>query len=339
MIMGNFHQGQFGDMKNNEPPNATSDDVEEFEEAAESSANERCPTWLLDLRRSSHQRGFYQSLGDHALIYTDRASDQLVISFDNLSSVRDDTLHRDPWGYSFVAKAGWSQLGVLAFRPNWFRDPVLFAALKQLADTGFFAGFRKVTLTGTSMGGYGACAFASLIPGATVIAFSPQVTLKKELVPWEKRFSSGRKADWSGPYADADAEVAQASDVWLFYDPRCADDLAHINRFQGPNIRHLKMRHAGHKTAFVLRRSGLLSSTVRDIIEGRMTEKAFYASYRSNRRLPWFLNAVADHAADRDRPRLIGRMVRFLHANGQGFAAHGIRKKHLLHTTHDPLHR
>lgn len=317
-----------------EPPEAGEED---FDEPAEDAARDACPAWLRDLRRSENRRGFYRSLGDHALVFADRGADRLIVSFDNLHSVRDDVLSRDPWGYSFAACNGWSQLGVMAFRPDWFRDPALFDALRQLAAEGFFRRFGGVTLTGTSMGGYAACAFASLAPGCKVIAYSPQSTLKKTLVPWEKRFGSGRKADWSGPFADAAAETAAAAQVWLVHDPYFEADRRHVQRFSGDNLHVLKMRHAGHKTALVLRQAGLLSQVTRDVVENRMTEARFHAAYRGTHRQPWFLNAVADHAAGRGKPDLVARMVTFLRRNGQGFAAHGIRKRHLVGTPYDPL--
>lgn len=319
------------------PIDAHDDKADEFDEFAGDAPDERCPAWLNDLRRSPHRKGFYRSLGDHALVFADRGTERLVICFDNLSSVRDDTIHRDPWGYGFAAKQGWSQLGVMGFRADWFRDPALFEAMAELAQQGFFRRFRDVTLTGTSMGGYAACAFASLIPGCKVIAYSPQSTLAKKLVPWEKRFSSGRKADWSGPFADAAAEIGDAAQVWLVYDPLLEGDRRHVERFSGANVHHLKMRNGGHKTAFVLRRAGLLSQVTCDVVDGRMTEARFYAAYRTIHRQPWFLNAMAQRAIAADRPHLVGRMVRFLHGNGQAATAHNLRKQYLAGTPHDPL--
>ncbi|MDP5306915.1 hypothetical protein [Paracoccus spongiarum] len=310
---------------------------EDFELREDKAAGVVAPQWLHDLRRSSHRQGFYRALGNHALVFADRGGDTLVVSFDNLSSARDDVVDRDPWGYGFVAKHGWSQLGVMAFTPDWFRDPTLFEAMQQLAQQGFFQRFRNVTLTGTSMGGYGACAFASLVPGCRVLALSPQSTLRKDLVPWEKRFSSGRKADWSGPFADAAAEISGAAQVWLVHDPLVENDHLHVRRFAGPNVHLLRMRHAGHKTALVLRRAGQLSQVSRDVIEGTMSEARFYATYRENRRSRWFAGAVAERAAWRGRLDLVGRTVRFLRDGGQGFAAHEIRKQYLGGSGHDPL--
>ena len=73
------------------------------------------PAWLTDLRRSPHRRGFYQSEDAFAVMFADRGSDTLVVTFDNLSSARDDAVNRDPWGYGFVAGNGWSNLGAVSY--------------------------------------------------------------------------------------------------------------------------------------------------------------------------------------------------------------------------------
>ena len=192
-------------------------------------------------------------------------------------------------------------------------------------------------MTGTSMGGYAACAFSGLAPGCNVIAFSPQSTLKKDLVPWEERFSSGRKADWSGDFADAAAMTSAAGKVWLVYDPGIAEDRQHVERFDGPNIHKLRARHGGHKTALILRRAEILSTVVRAVVEDSLTEAGFYREYRAVRRLPWFLNGVADAAFARGRFGLTTRLIHFLRLRGQGFAAHKLRQKQTELSGIDPL--
>lgn len=311
---------------------------EEFDGGDAGRPADPAPAWLVDLRGSPHQQGFYRGLGNHALVFADPGAERLVVNFDNLSSVRDDVVDRDPWGYGFVARQGWSQLGVLAFTRDWFRDSVLFAALTDLADQGFFARFASVTLTGTSMGGYAACAFASLVPGCQVIALSPQSTLSKPQVPWEKRFSAGRKADRSGPFADAASGLRHAGAAWLVYAPCCTEDARNIARFKGRHLRHLRMRHAGHKTALALRRAGLLDWTVTEVVEGRLTEARFQTACGGLRREPWYLDALAAHAAAGGKLRYVGRLVSLLAAQGQGFAAHRLRKNYLIGNLYDPLH-
>lgn len=285
------------------------------------------PKWLIDFRRSENRRGFYQSLGDYALLYTERSKEHLMVSFDNLSQARDNNLDREPWGYEFVAKNNWSQLGVLAFRPDWFRDDSLFDELRKLADSGFFRSFKSVTMTGTSMGGYGACAFSSLVPGCRVIAFSPQSTLDKARVPWENRFSSGRKANWSGPFADGAEESATAENVFLVYDPNYEPDVLHVNRFTAPNAVYLKARYSGHKSALFLRRAGILSTIVRETVAGRMSEANFAKIYRRGREVPWFVNGLANRIIESGNKLRLERLVRVLKSRDLGSIANMIEKR------------
>jgi esterase/lipase superfamily enzyme len=265
------------------------------------------PSWLLDLRASEHRRGFYQSFPQYAVQFVDRGSENLVVSFDNLSSVREDPVDRESWGYGFIRKNGWSHLGVMAFEAAWFRNQELFDYLASLASSGFFRRFGSVTMMGTSMGAYAATAFATLAPGCNVIAFSPQSTLKKALVPWESRFISGRKADWTGPYADAAEEAGAAGRVWLVYDPLMPEDHKHADRYHGDNILRLQARYAGHKTALFLRRAELLSTVVREAVSGTLDEQRFYQLYRKGRTMPWYLNALGDRIASSPRPQRLHR--------------------------------
>jgi hypothetical protein len=263
------------------------------------------PDWLVAFKTGPFPEGTYHAGRGFSTVFSDRASDVLVVSFDNLSQVREDMVPRSPWGYSFVAKNGWSQLGVMSDNADWFRNDALFAHMRSLSEAGFFAKFRKVVMTGTSMGGYAACAFAGLAPGCTVLAFSPQSSLKKDLVPWETRYNSGRKADWTGDFADAAETSRSAAAVYLIYDPFFAEDVRHIDRFTGDNVIRLKARYAGHKTALFLRRAGGLSDVVRTVVETEMTAAAFYQIYRKGRNLPWYMHAVRNRITGGGRDRLL----------------------------------
>lgn len=276
--------------------------------AAPAPATVAAPAWLTDLRAGPHHKGFYQSFDDYAANFVERSADHLVVSFDNLSSVRDDPVDRESWGYGFIRKNGWSHMGVMAFKPSWYRDDDLIDYLKSLAEDGFFRRYRSVTMIGTSMGAYAATAFASLAPGCGVVAFSPQSTLRKKLVPWEERFAPGRRADWKGDFADGAVEVHAADRVWLLYDPLFEPDRMHADRYQGPNIIRLRARYAGHKTALFLRRAGLLSTVVREAVAGTLDERRFYELYRTGRLLPWYLNGIGDRVGNSGRRDRLDRV-------------------------------
>ncbi|WP_330449599.1 hypothetical protein FLP41_05240 [Paracoccus marcusii] len=44
---------------------------------------------------------------------------------------------REPWGYKFIRKEGWSHMGILSYVPGWFRDAALHRYLMSLRDSGF----------------------------------------------------------------------------------------------------------------------------------------------------------------------------------------------------------
>ena len=275
------------------------------------------PQWLVDLRRSPYRRGFYHSEEEFAALHVERERAHLFVSFDNLSQVGHDQIDREAWGYEFARKSGWSQLGIFAFRANWFRNRTLFAYLRQLRDNGLFARYQTVTFAGTSMGAYAACAFSSVAPGAQVIAFSPQSTLSPALVPWEARFPGGRAADWSGDFADAADQTATAQTVYLVYDPTEPADAAHADRFTGANIVRLRTPRAGHKTALRLRQTDMLSQVVRGLATRTMDAPAFHALYRQSRLQPWYLDALGQRLHARGRTDWLRRLSDIAGRNGR----------------------
>ena len=282
------------------------------------------PRWLADLRRSDHKRGWYYSEEKFAAQMTYRSKDTLIVSFDNLSSVKDPSLARETWGYPFYRSEDWSHLGVMAFEKNWFRDEMLFNFLEGQAKSGFFKRFKRVVMTGTSMGAYAATAFSALAPGCTVMAFSPQSTLDKKLVPWEERFGSGRKQDWSGRYRDAPECCRKAKDVFVIYDPYFEPDRLHAERYQGDNIHHLKSWYSSHKSALFMRRADLLKGVMQAAVAGKMTPQLYYKMFRSRRDLPWYYNGLADHALKAGHKGLAHIMAGHLTKNGRPALAKSI---------------
>lgn len=290
--------------------------MHDAEAATPASTVEPAPDWLVNFRRSPFPTGSYVSGPGFGVVFTDRGSDVLMVSWDNLSSANEDTMDRTPWGYAFVAKNGWSQLGIMTFSGDWFRNDALIAHLTSLRDSGFFSRFRKVVMTGTSMGGYAATAFASLAPGCTVVAFSPQSTLKQDLVPWETRFASGRRADWSGGFADGAVESQAAGQVFLIFDPRFEPDKRQTDRYLGDNVTRLTARYAGHKAALFLRRAGLLSAVVKAAVADALTPTEFYRIYRGGRRLPWYGHAVLARLIDGGHQRHVPRFAKAMQGRG-----------------------
>lgn len=279
------------------------------------------PAWLSDLRRSANKRGWYYSDDTFAMQMTMRSNDVLVVSFDNLSDVSETSLARTTWGYTFYRDEGWSHMGVMAYEKNWFRDPRLFNFLEGQVKTGIFKRYRQVVFTGTSMGAYAATAFASLSPGCTVLAFSPQSTLAEDLVPWEDRFGSGRRQDWTGRYRDATEHCTKAKKAFIVFDPYFAPDKMHAERYQGDNIIPLKSWYATHKSARFMRRADILKDVMRSAVADTLTPASYYKLYRARRSLPWYVAGLTDHLFDKGHTKLAAGLANHLHdINRHGLA-------------------
>ena len=192
----------------------------------------------------------------------------------------------------------------MARRKDWYRCPQLIAYLQKLADDGVFAEFAQVWLSGTSMGGFAALAFASLAPGATVIAFNPQTTLDETLVPWEERFGMGRARDWSLPHSDAAFEIDEAARVFVLFDPFFTPDRRHVERLEGENVTRLKTWCSGHFSPVFLRRANLLKPVMQHALDGTLTPAVFYTLYRERRMLPWYRKALQTNLQERGHERL-----------------------------------
>lgn len=254
--------------------------------------------------------GFFADLPDHLLAYVPapgtapRAERRLVVTYDNLASVRDLDGRR-LWGQEFLLASGWDVLGVLIKAKDWFRHPPLIAAMESLRDDGFFASFGAVSAFGSSMGGFGALTFAGLYPGATILAFAPQSTLDSARVPFETRYRYARRTlPWTGPYADAADAARAAARIYLVYDPHQREDALHVARLEGANTLSLRMPHFGHKLPPALLRMGQLKPLAHAALAGTLAPAQFHRMMRARFGSPAYLEALLARAGERGHNRL-----------------------------------
>ncbi|WP_281967280.1 glycosyltransferase family 2 protein [Roseovarius nanhaiticus] len=265
------------------------------------------PRWLDDLRPGAEGEGFFEKNLRHSLMFIKRPSDRLLVTFDNLSNVNDDSVLREPWAYKYASDSGYSHLGVMAHVSDWYRDADLIQRFEGLVAQGFFEGYERVVFAGVSMGGYASLVFSSLVPGAHVIAINPQSTLDPDLVPWETRYENGRRQDWTLPLGDGAALTHGAGRVNIFYDPHFELDQYHVDRFHGDNVRIFRCWFSNHKTAVFLRKIGALKPVMTHCIMDELTEAEFYDLYRARRNLPWYRGALSNYFRERGREALADR--------------------------------
>jgi hypothetical protein len=251
---------------------------------------------------NTSQSDFATELRSHRLDFS-AGDDTLIISFDNAGAPHREQFDRRPWGHKFFSEEGHSVLGIIARASDWYRCDSLHRALLDLCESGFFRRFRSITLTGSSMGGYGATAFASLFPGCNVISFNPQSTLRRDLVPWDTAHKNGMKQDWTGLFSDGAAEVATASKVYIFYDPFHPLDRRHAARYSQQNVRLMRAPMLGHGLPDAYLEMGMLKEIMRRGIAGDLTDQWYYAAIRKRRTLPRYFKHLAVPLAAHGRSR------------------------------------
>ena len=213
-----------------------------------------------------------------------RRSDVLLVTFDNLSSIGEYDPPQ-PWLQARAARGGLSILGILASRKDWYRNADTAGLIIALRDAGLFAGFRRVVFTGASMGGFAALAYSALVPGSTVLAFSPQSTLSRKIAPFERRYTyAQRKWDWKSPdFLDAALAVPLTAEVVLVYDPFVPEDRLHAKRLAGPNVETVALDHFGHKAIRGLKPLGVLQMLIDGVAKGTLDHAALHQGLRKRR--------------------------------------------------------
>lgn len=272
--------------------------------------------------------GFFEEMPHHVAAYIPGTAPdgRLVVSFDNLASVNE--IPRMPWGYRLIAAQGWSSLGILVKRKDWYRDPGLWSFFERLRDEGFFARHAGVSFYGASMGGFGAATFAAAAPGAVVVAFAPQSTLDRRLVPFETRYRAGRKlGDWTDPrFADAAIGIRAAGRAYVIHDPTVPLDAGHAARLRGPNVIHLSARRMGHKLPPAFQKMKILKPFAIAALEGRLEAPEFYRMLRERRHSQAYLEALLIRARQRGHLDLARRLADSALAQGGNWKIRRQRK-------------
>jgi hypothetical protein len=246
--------------------------------------------------------------GDHANLWFEGAGDALVVSFDNLATI-DEGWPRSPWAWKRLEPLGHSVLGVQSHAKDWFRQPTAPTLLRGLEERGFFRRFRRVVLTGASMGGFAALNFAPLIPEARVLAFSPQSTMNKVIAPFEQRFPFAvKRSNWEGmPFLDAAAAVPYIRSAVVVHDPFVAEDRAHAARLAGPNVQLVRVPFCTHEAIRVVLKTGTFPLLIDALVNGDGAGPEFWQAYRARRGVTKWQRALLAAAAGRGRPGLVIR--------------------------------
>lgn len=263
---------------------------------------------ILEASATSGRQGFIRNLPRHHVVYLPR-NDKLLVTFDHFGSIHSAP-PRLPWGYALAEEMGWSHLGNMTKQNDWFRHKDMFMVYRGLRDRGFFQDFTDVVFYGASMGGYAACAFSVVHPGARVVAISPQTTLRRSLAPFEMRFDEGRKlGQWSGPWVDGARTIEQASSVKLIYDPWWGADASHAARMRGPQVERYWTPFMRHRVPQHLKDMGIMSTVASRAIKGGMNPQKFRHLLRARHKNPGFVKSLLQQAVAHGHSRLVQKVL------------------------------
>ena len=270
------------------------------------------PMWMDEIGPCGSATGFLHADPHHPMMFVKRRRPILLVTFDNLSNVNDRDPARLPWAYKFARDNQLSHLGVYAHLANWYRDGPLIQKLQDMAKDGFFEGYERCIFSGSSMGAFAALVFGQLAPNAHVMAFNPQSTLDEALVPWEERYLTGRRQDWTLPLGDAAEAVGRLERAFVFYDPYFEPDQKHVDRLMAgegaaDHVTLMKCWYSSHKSAVFLRKIGALKPLMMEAIMGDLTSHQFYNLYRDRRRLRWYRGSLSHYFEDRGRTNMVER--------------------------------
>ncbi len=266
-------------------------------------------------REAIAHNGWVRDLGRHMAVFVPRGR-LLLVTFDR-KDMHLEPAPRYPWGSSFAAKAGYSHLGIIMKGPSdWFRQRPILDFFDELRDEGFFEFFDEVVFYGSSMGGFAACTFSAAAPGARVVAFSPQSTLRLDRAPFEKRYFRGYTlGNWDDPrYVDAATTLRLAGGVSVFCDPFHTEDAAHLARLPKAHMRVIACPYVGHRVPQVLSRYGGFSTFMQDVIEGRADVARIRAFMAGRKRSTAYHRQLAIHALNRNHPELALRVIEAVQA-------------------------
>ncbi len=247
--------------------------------------------------------------GIEANLWFEYRSRVLYVTFDNLATL-DDPYPRQPWMHARIRDLGYSILGVQSFRKDWYRQATAPAMIVALTKAGFFERFETVVMVGASMGGFAALNFAPLVPGARVLAFSPQSTMSKAIVPFERRFGfSVDRSNWTDmPFLDAAAAIPYLTHAMIIYDPFVPEDRAHAARLAAPNVTMVKTDHASHQAIRLVVKCDALSQLLRDYAETGRVGAEFWPKMRARRTLRSWRRSLVETLAQSAHPRLALRV-------------------------------
>jgi hypothetical protein len=130
---------------------------------------------------------------------------------------------------------------------------------------------RKIFSIGNAMGGFNAILAGHYFPVETCVAFVPQFSVDRRVVPWEDRWGKAISEIENFDVSMISDFMTTETRYYLFSAGRGLDYF-HAALFpMGPNIFHYRFRRLGHKVTGYLKEKGQLGGLIRGCFENDLT--------------------------------------------------------------------
>lgn len=266
--------------------------------------------WLANLEDIGEERGYFEPLGQsHFAVLTD-AAPTLLVTFETIDTIREETKDELPLGFDLVSENGWSHLGIIANGNTWFRDKSIYGYFDRLVDDGFFEEFDQVIFMGAGMCGYAAAAFSVVAPGCIVMVYNPLATLDPRVTEWDHRFGSMRRTSFTDRYGYAPDMIDAADQVFVFYDPEEELDAMHAALFTRPHVTKMRTRHLGRHILQDMIHMDILQPLLETAGAGQDVAAHFHSLFRARQDYSPYLRRLLMHLEDDDRVMLSGLLCR-----------------------------
>ncbi|MFN3526785.1 MAG: hypothetical protein ACK4YU_11895 [Paracoccus sp. (in: a-proteobacteria)] len=248
----------------------------------------------------------------HSVEFHDRGQHQLTVTFTARmpEKWKKPATARKGWGYDFLKNKGYSALHVKSDRNTWYRLPSILKFFEDARDAQLFSDFDHVMTYGTSMGGFGALAFAGIAQADTVLSYNPQINLGPRVRDWEIRFNSATKYDWDHPMCDLSAQIKDVALPVVIYDPFYKLDRKQVEILSGDHIVRLRVPFVGHHMPDHLLELGVLGWVYSQCRNGNIDEAEFYRRVRDRRKLLRYRNIMLETA--KTKPERLTKIDRLL---------------------------
>ncbi|PWS38518.1 hypothetical protein DFH01_04355 [Falsiroseomonas bella] len=194
-----------------------------------------------------------------------------------------------PFGDRFAAKYRLNALHIVPVDNSWYQYPDMEDCLAAVARvTG-----PDVAAMGASMGAYGSVTLSDRFRATRSVAFAPQFSIRRDLVPFETRWAPEAARIAFQPW---DGSVAKGCRHYIIYEPGTRDaEHARLIMAQGADVVPVEVPAGGHTVSRVLVEAGALSRIVLRVLAGTPTAEDLLAEIapKLERSPEWHMNRAA----------------------------------------------